>query len=268
MFSFKAFAFCNGSGPYPLSYRQFSEQRPARRLFLALTLPALILLYPLSPAQAAGSAVIELFTSQGCSSCPPADRLLGELSQRPEIIAISLPVDYWDYIGWKDTLASPHFSARQRAYAASHGEHQVYTPQAIVNGVTEAVGSDRNELEQAIAASKTAQNEMAPTVLLNDLDGSLKIDIHGGDGSPANVMIMRVAHKTMVKIGRGENAGNAVTYTNVVRAIRMLGEWNGQAQSFTVPEIKGDGEGYIVLLQKGSPDLPGRILAAAKSPGL
>jgi hypothetical protein len=256
MFMFKAFTFFDRIGSLVINARVFA--------FCA----ACSLLMPASLCHAGQLSVIELFTSQGCSSCPPADRLLGELAKRPEIIALSLPVDYWDYIGWKDTLASPRFSARQKAYAALLDTHKVYTPQAVVNGVAEAVGSDRDELEQAISASKTAQIEGVPPILLSDLNGSLKIDIPAGAGFPANVMIMRVAHKTMVKIGRGENAGNAVTYTNVVRAMHTLGEWEGKPKSFVIPKIVGDGEGYVVLLQKGGPDLPGPILAAAKTPEL
>src|ERR1700757_336997 len=102
------------------------------------------------PAVADPRAVVELFTSQGCSSCPPADKLIGELARDPSVIALSLPIDYWDYLGWKDTLADSRFSARQKAYSLMRGDRDVYTPQVIVNGSFHVVGSDRAGIEQAI----------------------------------------------------------------------------------------------------------------------
>jgi hypothetical protein len=220
-------------------------------------------------------SVIELFTSQGCSSCPPADRLLSELAARPEIVALSFPVDYWDYIGWKDTLASPSFTARQKAYGVMLGNRQanmpqtqVYTPQAIVDGLDEAVGSDRLALEQTIAKLKADQTAMRLSIHLIDTGDSLRIEIPAGTGFPASVLVLRVAHKSTVKVGRGENAGHIFTYTNVVRAVHKLADWDGKPAIFTFPTIKGEGEGYVVLLQQGGIEKPGIILAAAKTSGL
>src|SRR5437763_17082228 len=105
-------------------------------------------------ASADPRAVVELFTSQGCSSCPPADRLLGELAHDPAIVALSLPIDYWDYLGWKDTLANPRHAARQKAYSKVRGDHEVYTPQVVVNGSIHALGSDKSAIEMAIAKSR------------------------------------------------------------------------------------------------------------------
>ena len=102
--------------------------------------------------------VVELFTSQGCAYCPRADQWLAAIARAPDVVAVSFPVDYWDYIGWRDTLASPAFTARQKAYAAAHGKANVYTPQVIVNGLAGAAGGDRAEIEQAI---KTAKGSMA-----------------------------------------------------------------------------------------------------------
>src|SRR5882757_6553084 len=106
------------------------------------------------PAQAEPRAVVELFTSQGCSSCPPADKVLGELAKDPSVIALSLPIDYWDYLGWKDTLADSRFSARQKAYSHSRGDRDVYTPQVIVNGSAHVIGSDRAGIEDAMDTTK------------------------------------------------------------------------------------------------------------------
>src|SRR5919201_326871 len=99
------------------------------------------------PAHADPKAVVELFTSQGCSSCPPADKLLGDLAKDPSVIALSMPIDYWDYLGWKDTLADSRFSARQRAYSRTRGDREVSTPQAVVNGEVHVIGSDRSSIE-------------------------------------------------------------------------------------------------------------------------
>ena len=129
-----------------------------------------------SPAQTAPDAprvVIEMFTSQGCSSCPPADALLGELAKRRDVVAISLPVDYWDYLGWKDTLADKSFSDRQKLYGKSRGDRQVYTPQAVINGAAHAVGSDRIAIDSAI---RVAQPLSVP-VKLTRRDGGLRVEI-------------------------------------------------------------------------------------------
>src|SRR5579864_4014381 len=114
------------------------------------------------PAAAAEPrAVVELFTSQGCSSCPPADKIIGELAKDPSVIALSMPIDYWDYLGWKDTLADARFSARQKAYSRMRGDRDVYTPQAIVNGSAHVVGSDRAGIERAIGTTRKTDGVMS-----------------------------------------------------------------------------------------------------------
>ena len=119
------------------------------------------------PADAAEPrAVVELFTSQGCSSCPPADRIIGELAKDPSVIALSMPIDYWDYLGWKDTLADARFSARQKAYSQVRGDRDVYTPQVVVNGSAHLIGSDRAGIESAIGTTKNADGVMSVPVTL------------------------------------------------------------------------------------------------------
>src|SRR6201994_392474 len=108
-------------------------------------------------------AVVELFTSQGCSSCPPADKIIGELAKDPSIIALSMPIDYWDYLGWKDTLADSRFTARQKAYSKVRGDREVYTPQAVINGETHVIGSDRESIETAIGATNKTDGVMSVT---------------------------------------------------------------------------------------------------------
>src|ERR1700759_483479 len=118
------------------------------------------------PAHADPRAVVELFTSQGCSSCPPADRIIGELAKDPSVIALSMPIDYWDYLGWKDTLADARFSARQKAYSQMRGDREVYTPQVVVNGSAHVVGSDRAGIESAIGDTKKTDGVMSVPVTM------------------------------------------------------------------------------------------------------
>lgn len=214
------------------------------------------------------TSVLELFTSQGCSSCPPADALLATLARKPDVIAVSFPVDYWDYIGWKDTLAAPAFAARQKAYAAAHGEQHVYTPEIVVNGLAGVVGSDRQEIEEAVRASKGREGALTLPMRLSRSNGAIIIEVGEGEGGPAEVVALRVVRSKAVHIGRGENAGRSVTYINVVRAIDKLGDWTGSTATFRLPETGEEGEGYVVLLQKGPLEKPGVILGAAKTAGL
>ncbi|MBN1417852.1 MAG: DUF1223 domain-containing protein [Planctomycetes bacterium] len=222
----------------------------------------LLLIASLTPLSAGERlSVIELFTSQGCSSCPSADRLLGELSKRKDVLALSLPVDYWDYIGWKDTLASPAFSARQRAYAHARGDRAVYTPQAVVNGLVHRVGSDRKALSDALRET----NAKRPTVPVDVSMNGDKIAVRIGDGRPgsrASVLLVLFDPSETVSIKRGENAGRTITYHNVVRRIVRIGAWTGEAQSFTVPK-PSDGRRCAILVQAGAQDEPGAILGAA-----
>ena len=238
--------------------------------FLALLASAFAL--P-ADARAETRSVIELFTSQGCSSCPPADVLLGELAKDPSVVALSFPVDYWDYIGWKDTLASPACAARQKAYAAARGDGQVYTPQAVVDGIVHAVGSDSAELRSAMQSAAARKNVLTVALKLSVANGNLHVDVPAASGDSlksAGLWLIRVAHKRSVAIGRGENAGHSVTYTNVVRGMVKFGDWSGDARGFDVkePVPDGDADGYVVLLQASSGGRPGNILAAVKSAGL
>ena len=211
-------------------------------------------------------AVIELFTSQGCSSCPPADRLALELAKDPGLVVLSMPVDYWDYLGWKDTLASPSCTQRQRNYAAQRGDRQVYTPQMVVNGGDHIVGSDRTRVTGA-----TAQTSLAMDITLDQTPGGYRVGIPARAGKTGTVTLVKINHAKTVAIGRGENSGASVTYANVVRGMSKLGDWNGAAQSFEISsaQLKGDdNDGFVVLVQSGTDAKPGQILAAAKGPGI
>src|SRR5215813_9471318 len=137
------------------------------------------------PAHADPRAVVELFTSQGCSSCPPADKIIGELAKDPSIIAMSMPIDYWDYLGWKDTLADSRFSARQKAYSRMRGDREVYTPQAVVNGSVHVIGSDRNSIENAIGATTKSDGVMSIPVTMTQSGKELTVSVAAASKVPA-----------------------------------------------------------------------------------
>jgi hypothetical protein len=230
----------------------------------ALTAIVAIATIPVARAAEPVRGVVELFTSQGCSSCPPADRYLAELAKDPSLVVLSWPVDYWDYIGWKDTFASPTFTARQKAYAAARGDDQVYTPQAVIDGVTHAVGNDRDVVQDAIAANGKT---LSCVLTIADRNGKIGIDVSpkANASSSATLWLLRVLRTANVAIGRGENKGRSVTYTNVVREAVPVGEWSGGTAHFDAARPKlGDGEGLVAVLQTGTATKPGAILAAAK----
>lgn len=211
-------------------------------------------------------AVVELFTSQGCSSCPPADELFTELAREPDLITLTLPVDYWDRLGWKDTLARHVFTERQEAYADVRGDDDLFTPQAIINGRESAEGAERDQIERA--ADATAAGLKVPLSVARKGD-NVVLSVGAAAGapkSPAVVLLLPYYASREVAIGRGENARRKVTYTNVVRDIRIVGDWTGAPVTQTVPaaELK-DYDGVVVLLQQGSPQKPGAILGAARA---
>ncbi|MGE3988352.1 DUF1223 domain-containing protein [Pseudorhodoplanes sp.] len=212
--------------------------------------------------------VVELFTSQGCSSCPAADRLLGELSKDPTILPMSLSVDYWDYLGWKDTLALPGHVKRQRGYAGARGDRAVYTPQVVVNGAAHVLGSDRHAIERAVKHARAgAQNSQLP-LKVSIADGKINVDLPAAKQpvQPAEVWLCPLSKKVPVPIGRGENRGHTVTYTNVVRGWVKLGDWKGEPMQFSksISEIvaKGDFDAVAVLVQAGKPEAPGKVYGA------
>jgi hypothetical protein len=216
-------------------------------------------------------ALLELFTSQGCSSCPPADKLLGEFADDPSLVAVSLPIDIWDYLGWKDTLASPAHSARQRAYARMRGDRQVYTPQIVVNGVMHVLGSDRAAIERVIAQTDQKPDVMSVPVLLSIGGGDLSVKVGSVENAHVGgeVWLCPLEKAVPVAIGRGENDGRTVTYHNVVRRWLKLGDFTGSTSTWNVPisEIKTHGiDAAAVMVQEGTHDKPGIILGAAFTP--
>ena len=222
------------------------------------------------PAHADPRAVVELFTSQGCSSCPPADRILGELAKDPSIIALSMPIDYWDYLGWKDTLADARFSARQQAYSRVRGDRDVYTPQVIVNGSAHVVGSDRTAIESAIDTTRGTDGVMSVPVSLTLAGKQLTVSVAASGNHAAaahgEVWICSISKAIPISILRGENGGRELTYYNVVRNLVKIGDWNGTPGSWNVPleSVLHEGvDAAAVYVQDGSRERPGMMLGAA-----
>ena len=222
------------------------------------------------PAHADPRAVVELFTSQGCSSCPPADKIIGELARDPDVIALSMPIDYWDYLGWKDTLADSRFSARQKAYSQMRGDRDVYTPQMVVNGSAHVIGSDRASIEGAIKDTGKSVGVMSVPVTMSLSGKQINVSVAASNKGPSakhgEVWICSVSKSVPIKIGKGENRGKEITYHNVVRNLLKVGDWNGRQESWTVPleNLTRDGvDGAVVYVQDGSREKPGPMLGAA-----
>jgi hypothetical protein len=203
-----------------------------------------------------GPAIVELFTSQGCSSCPPADAFLAELARDPSVVAISRPVTYWDQLGWKDSLARPQNTQLQREYAARGGARAgVYTPQMMVQGKYPSVGSSRADVNAFIAR---AHREASVTVGIADTSAI----ITGGKDS-AQVKVIALRSSQMVRIGSGENGGRSIRYTNIVISERVIGTWTGGTQRFALPAERIPGaDRFAIIVQRGTagPILGGRIL--------
>jgi len=241
---------------------------------LALTIALLV---PSSrvPAQQAGinpsfpppKNVLELFTSQGCDTCPPADKVLASYADRPDVIAITLPVDIWDYLGWKDTLASDKNSERQKFYAKARGDGAIYTPQVIVNGMIGVNGSDPKAIDEAIhLTDETLKTTRVPIRFWHERNS---IIIEAGDAPPglrtkeATIWFAVVQKKADVPVEHGDNEGKTLTYTNIVREMLPVGSWNGKAMHLELARtavMTPETQACIVLLQEGK---AGPIIGAA-----
>jgi hypothetical protein len=235
------------------------------RMTAAIAVGALLVIG--APAHAETLAVIELFTSQGCSSCPPADRVLADYADRDDILALSFNVDYWDMLGWKDTLASHDNTERQRNYALARGDGQVYTPQAVVDGRVHVVGSNRDEIEAALKANAGA---LAVPISLSLSGDSVSVDIGAASGSDmphATLWLVMYDRSVSVPIERGENAGKTVTYSNVVRKLRPIAMWKGEPMSVDLAKSEIEharvGRCAVLLQAEREGGLPGPILGAA-----
>lgn len=239
--------------------------RPARTFLTSVVVCTLLAL----PAFAGGGkkVVVELFTSQGCSSCPPADAFLGELAKRNDVIALSFHVDYWNYIGWNDPFSSPEATARQRAYGRVMKKRYVYTPQMVVDGRAETVGSDRATVSSLIAMAAAAQKiEIDVT---HNKDGSADIrvpDALSGGARKGELWIGFYDAAVKTQVRAGENRGETITNANIVRSYKRIGDWDGNALATHV-DLKALGatgrDGCVIVLQAPG---HGPIIGAASFP--
>jgi hypothetical protein len=205
--------------------------------------------------------VVELFTSQGCSSCPPAEELLVELSRDPSLVPLTLHVDYWDYLGWKDPYAKAAHTERQRNYSSYLGRNNVFTPQVMVDGAYSAVGSNKGEVRRAIEQARArihARLTLAESATPNQLTLTVEPDKVQSD-APAAVLAFRFTRATSTPVKAGENRGETLKTVNSVTSITRLGEWTQKTASFTVPAPASNSEGLAVLLQN---EKTGQILAS------
>jgi len=198
--------------------------------------------------------VLELFTSQGCSSCPPADALLKTLSNKDDIIALTLPVNYWDHLGWKDTLAKETFTERQYAYAKARGDREIYTPQMIVNGVSHVVGSQRHAVESAMENTSRMLNQARVPISLERKGGSISLTTgaapEGSGYDSGRIWVACYSKSVDVAIAHGENTGREIVYTNVVRELIPAGRWSGEPKQMTVDmPVAVPFDGIAVILQ-------------------
>ncbi len=202
--------------------------------------------------------VVELFTSQGCSSCPPADAMMQELAARDDVIALAFHVDYWDYIGWRDIFGSPQNTERQHAYARAAGSRTVYTPQFVIGGVDHVIGARGMELADAINSRAQLSSGVSVTAQLNGT--VMQIAAEAGSSQPMTVQLIRYSHSETVDIERGENAGASITYVNTVMAWDVLTEWDGAEPLSLSAEIDGELPSVVIIQELGA----GPILAAAE----
>lgn len=208
-----------------------------------------------APQDAKSPAVIELFTSQGCSSCPKADKLLGHYAARSDVIALSYSVHYWDYLGWKDTLANPKFTERQKAYAKARGDGQVYTPQIVVGGHQHAVGSNKAAIDAGIAQLQKSRLWVPVSLVRSPAGAKAEIGATEALAKDAIIWLAMVTRRVDVMIERGENAGQTLTYHNAVRSFSQAGQYDGKALEVVLegkPMQMSEADQAIVLVQNGT----------------
>ena len=239
--------------------------------YLVKLAAALLALLPFSADADAESknpvGVVELFTSQGCSSCPPADRLFGELAAAGDVVALAYHVDYWDYLGWRDTLGSPENTARQYEYGKSFGARSVYTPQAVVNGRTHVNGASRADIMRTLDGMRKGGDGLSVDISVTQSGDSVMIDAGGANGKidEAHLVLVYFDAPQEIAIERGENNGKKLTYWNAVSDIQTAGMWHGKAARYEMPlsEIAKKGGCAVLLQSTGANGLPGPILGAA-----
>lgn len=223
----------------------------------------------LGPADAGEQAqpvLVELFTSQGCSSCPPADQILGDMQKRSDVVALSFSIDIWDYTGWRDTLATRENTLRQQAYEKVLPSHRVYTPQMVIDGTRDVVGNQRQEVLGAVDKRLGATRGKRLALALAQAGDTVQVRIGASPvlKTSATVWLARTLSSRTVNIAKGENSGRVITYHNVVRRFAAVGKWSGDAVTLELPAQGEQGEitdGVAVWVQTGS---HGPVLGAAQ----
>lgn len=210
--------------------------------------------------QAEPVVVVELYTSQGCSSCPPADEFVSMLAANPQILPLALHVDYWDYIGWADKFAHPKFTDRQRAYAKAVGSRTIYTPQLIIGGADRIEGFAPEETAERLRAHLEAGTPVRLTVTREGDKLVIRAEADPPLDEPVRVQLVRYKPEETVTIERGENAGKTVTYTNIVTSWERIGDWSGREPLELTAPFPGDEPGAVIVQHEG----PAAILAAAR----
>lgn len=231
-------------------------------MFRSVRATALVSLFLATAAVAESDpVVVELFTSQGCSSCPPADRIMHELAKRDDVIGLALHVDYWDYIGWKDEYADPDHTLRQRSYARQGGRSMIYTPQMVVNGQQDVVGAQSRELDRLINAHLKAAPEASVTATRSGNDVTVAVTpVELPVGETYDVRVIQYAPLRHASIRRGELAGHELDYANVVDSWHLAGQWDGVSpQEFSV-SLNSDLPAVVLIQRAGH----GPIVAAAR----
>jgi hypothetical protein len=210
--------------------------------------------------QAEPVVVVELYTSQGCSSCPPADEFVAMLASNPQILPLALHVDYWDYIGWADKFADPKFTDRQRAYARAVGSRTIYTPQLIIGGADRIEGFAPEETADRLRAHMKAGTPVRLTVTRDGDRLLIRAEADPPLTEPVRVQVVRYTPEETVTIERGENAGKTITYTNIVTSWERVGDWSGQEPLELTAPFTGDDPGAVIVQRDG----PAAILAASR----
>lgn len=221
-------------------------------LWLCLPLPV--------AAQSTTGVLVELYTSQGCSSCPPADEFLSELAQADGVIALALHVDYWDYIGWADAFADPSFTERQKMYARAAKSRMVYTPQMIVGGVDRVEGNTPDAVVRFIGKHMAHPSGVDLSITRNGTQVEIRATTAQPLAKGAIIQLVRYLPESTIEIERGENAGRSITYHNIVTSWQRVGDWQGTAPLDMTADAPGDQPLVVIVQEPG----PARVLAAAR----
>ena len=227
--------------------------------FLTVSFTIFSLFLPATMRADDAPIVLELFTSEGCSSCPPADELLQEFAKRDDVIALALHVDYWDYLGWKDEHAQPAFTKRQQNYAYVGKRRTIFTPELIVQGQSSVAGHSKSHIQASIAAHQESP-KLATISIEKSANGfSVNIAPVGQSAPAADLLLVGFLPDASVAIKRGENAGETILYTNIVGNVSAIGSWSGSSET-TIEIEKLEGPQAIIVQQQGH----GPILSAAR----